>query len=290
MDSRQNQPNQMSLDQGEGNNRMQHWPIMSIKKKHIKIMILGSFFGLFLAIFYILIAPQKYEATAQIRMAQLSQINPANPFGTSIEDPLSLISRMQFPTNYSKEVVNACGYQDEKEPALELSKDLKFSIPRGVANTVEIRALFSNPETARNCLVAVTTQVELMQEQVARPFIEEAKIKLAADNERIEAAKKVILKADQSGNAMSAGYLSARDELTYFLIDREKMVDLINSVKNRGTRLTSPIYVTGNPVSPKKVLSLVIGVLGGIFLGLLWVLSPLLITRFKNSIGLILDN
>lgn len=237
--------------------------------------IIGGFgiLGLMGALGYLLVAPPMYEATAQIRMAQISQVNPANPFGAAIEDPNSLISRMQFPTNYSSEVIGACGYQDLPQAALTLSKGAKFSIPKGVANAVRLKILAPTSQLAQSCAQAIFVQISQMQEQLSKTFVEEAKIKLASDNEHIEGARKLIAKADQSGSAMSAAYLSARDELTYFLTDREKMIDLINSVKSRGTRLDSPIYTSERPVSPKKAMSLVTGLAAGFFLGLLFALG-----------------
>ena len=257
--------------------------ILEFLKNSWKIIAGFAIAGLVGGIGYLLVTSPMYEATAQIRMAQISQTNPANPFGATIEDPSSLIARMQFPTNYSAPVIGACDYQDKPQAALALSKAVKLSIPKGVANTVELKFLAPSPQTAENCTKAIFMQVVTLQEQLSKTFVEEAKTKLAADNERIEAAKKLIAKADQSGGAMSAAYLSARDELTYFLTDREKMADLINSVKNRGTSLVSPIYVTEKPVSPKKAMSLLAALLGGLVLGLLIALARQMMAKLKSK-------
>ncbi|MEA9604645.1 Wzz/FepE/Etk N-terminal domain-containing protein [Polynucleobacter sp. JS-JIR-II-c23] len=247
--------------------------IVDFIKKSWKIIGLSSFLGLICAVSYIVVTPPMFEATAQIRMAQISQVNPSNPFGTAVEDPFSLISRMQFPTNYSPKVIGDCGYQDQPQAALALSKGAKFSIPKGVTNTVELKILAPSPDLAASCAQAIFVQISQMQERLSKVFVEEAESKLASDNEHIEGARKLIAKADQSGSAMSAAYLSARDELTYFLTDREKMVDLIKSVKSRGTRLDSPIYVSERPVSPKKTMSLAAGLVVGFSLGILFALG-----------------
>ena len=140
---------------------------------------------------------------------------------------------------------------------------------------------------AMDCANAVVMRIAYLQAEYAKPFVDEAKLKLAQDNERIEQARRLILKADQSGQALSAAYLSARDEMSYFLTDREKMIDLINSIKERGTRLISPIYVSERAVSPKKTVSLLAGFSAGFFLGLLIVLirkvSPKLRLAMKKS-------
>jgi hypothetical protein len=269
----QNSTGRTNIDDQNVDAQISLLEIVDFIKKSWKIIVLGSFLGLVCAVGYLVVTPPMFEATAQIRMAQISQVNPANPFGAVIEDPTSLISRMQFPTNYSPEVIGACGYQDLPQAALALSKAAKFSIPKGVANAVELKILTPTSQLAASCAQAIFVQITQMQEQLSKTFVEEAKIKLASDNEHIEGARKLITKADQSGSVMSAAYLSARDELTYFLTDREKMIDLINSVKSGGTRLDSPIYASERPVSPKKAISLIAGLAGGFFLGLLFALG-----------------
>lgn len=255
--------------------------ILEFLKNAWKTIIVFAVLGLVGAITYLVVTPSMYEATAHIRMAQISQVNPANPFGTNVEEPTSLIARMQFPTNYNQQVITNCGYQDKPQAGLALSKAVKFSIPKGVANTVELKILAPSQEIAASCAQTIFIQIAQMQEQFSGVFVEAAGLKLAADNERIEAAQKLIARADQSGSAMSAAYLSARDELSYFLTDREKMLDLINSVKSRGTRLDSPIYASDKPVSPKKKMSLLAGLLGGLFLGLLIALGRKVLGRLK---------
>lgn len=267
----------------EGGQEITLLDIMEFLKNSWKIISGFGVLGLMVALGYLLVTPPMYEATAQIRMAQISQVNPANPFGVNIEDPPALIARMQFPTNYGPDTISSCGYQDKIEPALALSRDVKFIAPKGVANTVELRIISPSPEIAANCTQAIFSQIAQLQLHLSKVFVDEAKIKLITDDERIEAAKKLIIKADQSGSALSAAYLSARDELTYFLTDREKMTDLINSVLNRGTSLASPIYASEKPVSPKKTISLLAGLLGGLLLGFMIVLGRQVFRKLKSE-------
>lgn len=245
------------------------YDILDFLKRAWKTIAFTSSLGITFAFIYIIFAPKQYEAFAQIKMAQIGLTNHANPVGIVVEDPSSLISRMKIPTSFNDEVITACGYQDKSEAALKLSKLLKLSAPKGLLNTVEAKVLAQSPQVAHECMQAVVNQISLQQMQLAKPFIEEAKIKIAQDNERIEAARKIIAKADQSGSALTAAYLAARDEISYFLTDREKMLDLINSAEQRGTKLISPIYVSENPVSPKLIISLSAGFLCGLFVGLI---------------------
>lgn len=242
--------------------------ILQFLKEAWKVTLLCAIFGFLAGLGYILVTPNLYESVAQIKMAQISIANPANPFGTPVEDPASLIARMQMPTNFTSAMTSACGYQNTPQAALKLSKMLKISIPKGLINTVELRVISESPQIAQACAQAVFDRISILQMEFAKPFVLEAKLKLAQDNERIEIARKLIAKADKSGSAMSAAYLSARDEITYFMTDREKMLDLINSVQHRGTKMISPIYTQENPVAPKKKISLLVGLLAGVLSGL----------------------
>lgn len=247
--------------------------ILDFFNKTWKFIVLGGIGGLLVALTYLLVTPMQYEATTQIKLAQIGLTNSTNPFGTAVEDPGALIARMQFPTNFDNVTIRACAFQDKPNPALALSKSIKLSTSKGMANTVELKAYGSSPEAAKNCAQAIFDLIKNLQAQLVKPFMEEAKLKLTQDNERIESARRLISKADQSGSAMSATYLSARDELAYFMSDREKMLDLINSVERRGTGLASPIYAPETHSSPKRVMSLAIGLVSGLALGLMIALA-----------------
>jgi hypothetical protein len=242
--------------------------ILQFVRSAWKLVLIGAILGLLAGLGYVLLIPSQYEATAQIKMAQISITNPANPFGVTVEEPNALIARMQLPTNYGSETITACDYQDNPQAQLALSKAVKLIVPKGLTNTVELKVTSLSPQIAKTCAQAIVDQITVLQAQYSQSFVEEAKLKLAQDNERIEAARRLITKADQSGSAMSAAYLAARDELAYFLSDREKMLDLINSVDKRGTRLISPIYAPEKPVSPKKLMSVLAGLFAGLLLGL----------------------
>jgi uncharacterized protein involved in exopolysaccharide biosynthesis len=147
---------------------------------------------------------------------------------------------------------------------------------------VELKVISPSSQIASTCIRAVVEQIQMMQAQLAEPLIKEAEIKLASDNERIDAARKVISRA-QNGS-ISVAYLSVRDELAYYLADREKTIYFISSVKNRGATLMSPIYAPDEPVPSKKILILILGLLGGCFLGALTALTRPILAKFNNKL------
>ena len=83
---------------------------------------------------------------------------------------------------------------------------------------------------------------------------------------------------------MPAAYLAARDELNFYLADREKMIDYINVAKSRGTSLASPIYTFDKPTSPNKTAGILLGLLGGAVLGVLLALGRRFWQKIKTKI------
>lgn len=218
---------------------------------------------------YIALAPKYYEAISQVRMAQIGTSSASSPFGVPIEEPLALISRMQVPSSIANDVSIQCEVGDAADAVTAIYKLVKLSPIKGVPGVVEVKVLSSTKELAKSCSIAIFENIKKSQMALTQVLLEEAKSKLATDDARIESARKLIASAHQLGAAMPAAYLTARDELNFYLADREKMVDLINSVQSRGTTFVSPIYVSDKPAHPNKGISILVGTLAGIFLGLL---------------------
>ncbi len=85
-----------------------------------------SVLGLLGAVTNIVVTPNKYEATAQIQMAQLS-IDGIT--GKNLEDPNLLIARMKMPSSYDQ--ATNCGQEVKPNAVQAISKITKFSIIEG---------------------------------------------------------------------------------------------------------------------------------------------------------------
>lgn len=259
--------------------------LLFLKRSRIFIAVFGAI-GLAIAIIYLLTVPKQYQAIAQIQMAQISTAaNNINPLGINIEEPSLLIARMSFPTSFTPVTIAACGL-DEKENATSiLAKSIKLSQPKGVPNIVELKTTASNPELAQQCANAIYELIKTSQDKIISPYIAEVKIKLVDDEVRLAKAKDLVLKADKSGSVMSAAYLSTRDEIRYLLDEITALQNVVANNINRATRLVAPIYVSEAPISPKKQVTLASGLLGGLFLGLLFAFGRQLIPKIKAQLA-----
>lgn len=251
-----------------------------------KAIIATGILGVAAALVFVMVTPSQYEATAQIQMAQISiSNNNTNPLGTNIELPSLLIARHQIPSAYSDNEINACGLEGKKMPQEVLSKLAKFTVVKGVDSIVELKVRRGSKEGALACAQALFENVKESQSLIIKPYIEEAKSLLAKYQVRIQETQSIVAKADKSGSALSAAYLANRDEVKFLTDESIRLNALITSGDSRQTKLVVPIYVSDLPVSPKKRVSLVVGLLAGLFAGLLLVLLRKAWNNYKPSIN-----
>lgn len=267
-----------------GDHEISLWDILHFLKNAWKTITVATLIGLALSIAYLAVTPKQYEAIVQITMAQIGVANNnINPLFVNIEEPALLTARMSSPTSFTPPVIAACGLEGQVNAALELSKSVKLTIPKGLVNVVELKTFGKTPQVAQECNLAVFDLIKATQSQIVAPYIEEAKIKLVDDEERLSKAKGLVAKADKSGSAMSASYLSIRDEIRYLLDEITALKNVVTSNQNRATRLVTPIYAGDMPIFPKKRAALAAGLLGGLFFGLLFALGRKVIARMKGE-------
>ena len=242
-------------------------------KSTYKTIVGFALFGIIGAVLFLWAVPKQFEASAQIKMAQIANVNNnnnnnINPLGVNIEEPQALIARMALPTSYPKETIALCGMADEKDPETLLAKKVKLSIPKGVGGTVDLRIRDASKDTAKTCTNAVYQLIKSSQAQLVAPYIDEAIKKLRIEEGRLSRALQVIAKADKSGAAVSAAYLATRDEIRYLIDQISNLQNIIATNESRAAHLTAPIYLKNQPVFPQKRNSLLIGLILGSFLGL----------------------
>jgi len=231
----------------------------------------AGMFGVFFATIYLWITPSQYQAIAQIQMAQLSPDNSNrnnNLMGINVEDPKLLLVRLRLPTTYTNAEINACGLNDQKSPSKKLLDFVHFSEIKAVGSVIELRTHGLTKEIASVCAYALFKNIQASQNEIRKLYIKEAKILLASYRDRLDSAQKFIAKEDQSVQLLSAAYLSSRDEVRFLADEIFRLNALIVSGDLRQTKLISPIYVENDPIFPKKVITLITGLIIGLSLGL----------------------
>lgn len=268
--------------------------LVFLKGAYKSILICGIL-GFSLAIIYLILTPNRYEAVAQINMAQISFNNISNSnsnsnknnsisaLGVNSEEPALLIVRLASPASFTLEAIKACGHDNHPNAGLAVSNSIKLTIPKGSTNLVELKAFGPTPQEAKECAQAVFELIKTTQAQIAAPYIEDVKVKLADYEERLKNARGMVTKVDKSGQSISIAYLSTRDEIRFLSDEIAALKNQVILNQTLTTRLVAPIYNSETPIAPKKRLVLAVGLCGGLLLGLVLALSRQLVLKLKDA-------
>ena len=249
-----------------------------------KAIVLTGILGLVVSIAYLWVAPNQYEATAQIQMAQISANNiNTNPLGVNIEEPNLLMARLKLPTTYSAEEIKACGFESSAAPSEALVSAAKFSTVKGAGSMIELKINRDNKEAAIACAQSLFENIKASQNEIIKPYTEEAKTLLVKYQDRLTNSQSLISQADKSGAALSAAYLANRDEVKFLTEEILRLNTFITIANTRQAKLVSPIYVSDFPVGPKKKIVLIAGLFAGLFLGFLLILGKRGYKSYKAS-------
>ncbi len=249
-----------------------------------KAILITGLLGVLVSATFLIITPNQYQATAQIQMAQISASNNnTNPLGVNIEEPNLLMARLKLPTTYSDEVIKACGFENASSPAESLASSAKFSAFKGVGSIIELKINRNSREIAINCVQVLFESIKASQNQIIKPYIEESSALLVKYEARLANSQSLISRADKSGAALSAAYLANRDEVKFLTEEILRLNTFITSANTRQTKLVSPIYASDIAVFPKKTMSLIVGLMAGLFLGLLLVIIKKALKNYKAA-------
>ncbi len=236
--------------------------------------------GLLGSVGFLAVTPNQYEAVAQIQIAQISSSNNnTSPLGVNLEDPNVLMARLKLPTTYSAAEIKECGLEDKKMPAESLVSMLKFSNTKGVSSIVELKIQMESREQAVACAKALFEYIRESQNQIIKPFIEEAKALLIKYRARLKEAQELVTRADKSEATLWATYLANRDEVKFLTDESIRLNAFVTAGDARQAKLVSPIYASEVAVFPKKKITLIIGLMAGIFFGFLLVM----ICKVRNN-------
>lgn len=256
--------------------------ILCFLKKTWKTISFTSALGLILSLFYLAFAPSKFEAVAQVAMAQIASSNNFSPIGVNIEEPALLMARLSSPTSFPLQTISACSLIGDEDSATKLARSIKAITLKAVPNVIEVKVVRSSPEEAKLCAYAIFELIKSTQALIVAPYIEDAKVRLLDANERLSRANDLLTKSYASGSARGGAYLLARDEIRPLLDEIALLNNVVTSNQSRATRLITPIYVSDEPISPKRRIALAMGLFGGIFLGVFYVLLRQMWLKLKG--------
>ncbi len=220
---------------------------------------------------FLALAPAQYEAEAMIEMAQIRVSGPnGGTVMNPIEAPALLIERLKNPTAYAPEAIQACAAGEPLFNGESMAKLVKASIPKNVTAVAELKVRRSTPALAEQCAKGLFDMVNRQQAALLKPQQEEMRATLAGLQTRFGENQNYVAKAEKAG-LYGMVYLARRDESMYLI----QQIDELQRALARDTqaRLVSPVYASPQQVFPKRSLTLVLGLMGGLMVGLLFTLG-----------------
>ncbi|BDT74657.1 hypothetical protein [Polynucleobacter sp. KF022] len=246
--------------------------VLQFLKSAYREAVLAGVIGLAISTIYLVLAQKQYEANAFIVMAQVANntSNIYSPQGISVEEPANLIARLKMSKSYPIEVIEACAQKDEVVTPFSY-----FSIApiKSTPNIVDLKATASSPKLASSCAQAIFEFIKSSQSQMANQYLGFIKIELLEKEALLRNLRAEISKDSQS-NVSSIFSLSLNLEQVRVLTNEiQQLKKILTSYQNKEAYLISPINADNNPVTPKKSLVLLGGLISGLCLGLLLALA-----------------
>jgi uncharacterized protein involved in exopolysaccharide biosynthesis len=230
------------------------------------ILVLSSAaIGLVGSLTFLANAPEQFEATVSIQVAQLTQ-NLEKGIAIGIETPTMLAERLRSPSSYSSDVLRSCS-NGQDGSAEALIESLKISTRHDLDSVVNITLRRANKDLARQCVTRIFEMIHAQHMAMLESRLGVLQKDLESNQERLRSYQESMGKMEKGGLALTVNYL-LHIQLVTNLTD--KIID-IERIKNSVTpaRLISPVYVTPHPVSPNRDHVIMLGLLAGVLLGML---------------------
>ncbi|MBA3023310.1 MAG: hypothetical protein KJ572_04780 [Gammaproteobacteria bacterium] len=229
-------------------------------KDNGKLIAICAVLGFLLAFTYVKLAPKKYETTMLVQMAQIG-----TPM-VSIESPATLTERLRYPGTFIVAVLNDCGVADRVTVGEYLGGMLKTSVSKVMPNVLTIKVRALTPESAQQCAESLLVMIAQQQRGLIAESLMGRKEQLAEYQQAI-ADEMRQLETIRKTEAASFGYLAKLDKLTWLRTRIDALQEEGILAYQHPAKLVMPLMVSPNPVSPKVMLSLLLGVVLGGLLG-----------------------
>lgn len=270
-------PNDVSSLAGEGDLNL--WELLGVVKQGWLWLIGGAVSGLAAAIGFITVVPAQYEAAALIQLATVGIDNAAKK-GVEVESTVMILERLKMPTFYSENLLKACDVKPQANPQQMLAKALKPTLVKGNHSLIQISYRAESADMAKACITEVLSQLSKIQASLAQPILDRLQGELKLTKQRLDESERFQRQIEERVMAMDLSdakdshsilmlnaVLSLREEITKLRILYNEQSLMLTEPLTRPTKLFEPIYASDKVVFPKKSLTALYGLIGGLVLG-----------------------
>lgn len=255
-------------------NTLSFLEILIFFKAGYKTIYISGVVGLVFSGIYLLFTPALYEAVVNVSMTRI--FTPNNSSWLNIEEPSALIVRTSNSSNLQTELINVCGFDASVDIGGQLSRYIKLSIPKSAPSSVEIRAIRPSRDLAKACADAMYQFIVKSQAEMAKNLGEAAKAKNSSDLAKIDrrlSEDRLLIARDQTRGSLTPTHFAVINQIRTLEDQRELLLQVLQAGVIQQPLLNPSISTSENPIHPKIVISLAIGFLAGVLMGICIVLG-----------------
>ncbi len=247
-----------------------------------------TFAGLLLGSLFMVFKPSSFEASASIQVAMVS--------GEAVETAAVLNEKIKLPLYFSTGTLQACAADGIPSPTGSLVQTLKTQVSKN-APFLNLTVAMPTPALAKNCLMAILTDIQTQQAYLAAPvlakqrnLLETVKSKLAFSEEiskflSSQQANINISNEKFSAAAMLLATTTAKD--TEIKALQSQLMNLetgLSPTQTKAASLAAPINTPASPVGLHAGLVLLMSAFLGFLLAVLTSLARSAWRRIKPQL------
>lgn len=268
------------------------WQKLRVGWRHV---VGGAAIGLLVAGVAILRAQPQYEAVAIVQVAQIGQIGQQNgPLSLApslpVEPPANAVERIKtaaFQSSVAEHLGNQSWIDALRASPSSGAKYLSAQVlkttvdPRALASSlIELKATGDSAENAKKSAEEAVSELARRHSEIAKPLISRMQVDLAIARAKLASAEKeteslnrfvanVGIKDDRFTQLSLLTSLRVQKESEFF--NQRQIISMLEAALNppatQSSEAIEPVFVSDKPVSPKKSLLLALGLIGGLFAG-----------------------
>ena len=251
-----------------------------------RYVLSGALVGVFIAVTAIVVLPNRYEAVAIVQVGQVGQLGQVvqvgqvgQYVGVPVEPATQAIERMKsaaFQKSVSESMEGGSGVIS--------AQLIKSTAAQGPSALIELKAISRSPEAATKTVEVSVQELAKRHAEISKPsvgrLIAEADLaqeKLKQAEVELEGLNKLSasagIKDDRFTQLSLITSLRLQKEAEIFS-QRQMVINLkaaMNPPTTESAKAIEAVFVSDQPMSPKKGLLLVLGLVGGLLAGIMWV-------------------
>ena len=237
-----------------------------------------------------MLSPSVYQATALIQVGQVGQVGQVNVTRQPVESPLLAVERLRSLT-FQQRIAEATTDQvwlnaiRSGADAGRIQAQLVRATQADPSPLIELKVRAPSREQAKMQTEATLAELVRIHNEFAQPRIDNLRSELASNREQLDASQKRLNELSQLAVAdrvpdarfnqiMLANMMLTQTQAEVFALRSTISMyeTALQSPLTQPTRTIEPVFAPAHPVSPPRLLMLVVAAMAAAMLGVLWVL------------------